>query len=634
MTTALQICRRLPIGAEIAPHKGVHFRIWAPKRHSVDAVLFPPASHSGTKVQIPLQPEGNGYFSAFAHDAVPGTRYGFRLDNGDQLRPDPASRFQPDGPSGLSEVVDPHRFSWSDQSWEGLQPPGQVLYEMHIGTFTSQGTWQAAAGELAELARLGITVVEVLPVADFSGRFGWGYDGVNLFAPTRLYGTPDDFRQFVNQAHVVGLGVILDVVYNHFGVSENWIREFADSYNTDRYESEWSEAINFDGKNSRPVREFFKANACYWIDEFHLDGFRFDATQAIHDASTPHVLAEISIAARKAAGEKSLYLIAENEAQDVRTVCPAEKNGHGMDAAWNDDFHHAACVRLTGHNPAYYSDYWGSAEELIAAAKRGFIYQGQRSQWQKKPRGTSAIGLPATAFISFLQNHDQVANSATGERIDRLTSPGKLRAMTALWLLAPQTPLFFQGQEFAATSPFLFFADYSGELGAAVARGRAKFLSQFPNLGAPEAQRNLPNPTDPATFRRCKLDLNERQSHRPIYNLHADLLRLRREDPVFAQQRPDRIDGVTLGADGLLLRYFGENGDDRLLLVNFGGDFLYSPAPQPLLAPPAGYSWASLWSSEDLRYGGVGTAPIETDEGWHIRGESASVLFAKPSESK
>jgi maltooligosyltrehalose trehalohydrolase len=422
--------------------------------------------------------------------------------------------------------------------------------------------------------------------------------------------------------------VILDVVYNHFGVSENWTGEFADGYSTDRYKSEWSDAINFDGDHCEHVREFFITNARYWIEEFHLDGFRFDATQAIHDCSSRHILTDITTAARQAAGRKSLYLVAENEAQDVRSVQLAEKNGHGMDAMWNDDFHHAGRVRLTDHNPAYYSDYLGSMEELIAAVKRGFIYQGQRSQWQEKPRGTPTSGLPATAFVSFLQNHDQVANSATGERLDRLTSPGRLRAMTGLWLLAPQTPLFFQGQEFAATSPFLFFADFKGDLSAGVSQGRAKFLSQFPNLETPEAQRQLPNPTDPATFERCKLDLNERQAHRHIYDLHTDLLRLRREDAVFAAQRADRLDGAALGPDCLLLRYFGEDGDDRLLLVNFGRDLLLSPAPQPLLAPPNDRHWIVLWNSEDFRYGGTGSVPIETDDGWHICGESTAVLKA------
>jgi maltooligosyltrehalose trehalohydrolase len=303
-----------------------------------------------------------------------------------------------------------------------------------------------------------------------------------------------------------------------------------------------------------------------------------------------------------------------------------------MDAVWNDDFHHAAQVRLTGHNPAYYSDFLGSAEELIAASKRGFIYQGQRSQWQGKPRGTPTLGLPATAFICFLQNHDQIANSATGERIHQLTSPGEFRAMTALWLLAPQTPLLFQGQEFAATSPFLYFADYSGEVGAAVSQGRAKFLSQFPNLETPEAQRSLPNPNDPVTFKRCKLDLSQRRAHRQVYDLHADLLRLRRDDAVFSQLRTDRLDAAALGPDSLVVRYFGDDGDDRLLLVNFGSDLLLSPAPQPLLAPPRGRIWVPLWSSEDLRYGGAGIAPIESDGGWHIRGTSTAVLRAIPPD--
>jgi maltooligosyltrehalose trehalohydrolase len=575
-----------------------------------------------------MEPEGDGYFSLTCHEAKVGMLYGYRLDDRQRILSDPASRFQPEGLAGLSQIVDARSFVWSDLKWAGVGPLGQVIYEMHVGTFTPEGTFSAAAKELPELARIGITVIEVMPVAEFPGRFGWGYDGVLMFAPTRLYGQPDDFRRFVDQAHAVGVGVILDVVYNHFGSVDNDLGEFADNFKSHSYKNEWGDPINFDGENSRAVREFFEANARYWIEEFHLDGFRFDATQQIFDRSAEHILVAINRAAKKAADGRHLYLIAENEPEDVRLIKPIEHGGYGLDALANEDFHHAAHVRLTGANPAYYSDFLGTVEELAASVKRGFIYQGQRSVWQNKPRGTPTMGLSAASFVSFLENHDQVANSATGERINQLTTPGGYRAMAALWLLMPQTPMFFQGQEFGASNPFLYFADSTGEQSNVVAQGRAKFLSQFPALATKKAQLTLSNPSDPEAIQRCKLRFEERETHRHIYDLHIDLLKLRREDPVFRLQCSDRLDTAVLSADCLAVRYFSAAGQDRLLLVNFGKDLTLSPIAEPLLAPPVDSQWKMLWNSNLSRYGGSGVAPVEIKNGWFISAESAVVLSA------
>ncbi len=630
-TTKVPLHRGLPIGADVSPG-GIHFRVWAPDHQRVELVVKRDPAEELPATTVSLQPDDDGYFSGFVAQLAAGARYGFRLDGNSQVLPDPASRYQPDGPDGLSQVVDPAAFSWTDQSWTGLGATGQVIYEMHLGTFTTEGTWHAAAAELPELSRLGITVIEVLPVADFPGRFGWGYDGVCLFAPTRLYGRPDDFRRFVDRAHHCGLGVILDVVYNHFGPVGNHLPKFAAGYVNKRYSGEWGAVPNFDGPRSRSVREFVLANVQHWIAEYHLDGLRFDATQAVFDSTEPHILTELVKTARKAAGPRSIFITAENEPQDVRMVRPAADSGHAMDAVWNDDLHHAAMVRLTGHNEAYYSDYRGSSAEIVAAVKRGFLYQGQRSNWQNKPRGTLTTGLPATAFVHFLQNHDQVANSAAGARVDQMTSPGRLRAMTALWLLSPQTPLFFQGQEFAASSPFLFFADHEGDQARQVALGRGKFLSQFPSLKSPEAQNALPDPADRRNFERCRLDFSERQSHGRIYQLHQDLLRLRRDDPVFNRQRSDLLDAAPLGPDGLVIRFFEDQGCDRLLVVNFGLDLHQTPCPEPLLALPRERNWQLLWSSNRFEYGGFGPLSPVTEEGWLIPGESASVLIAAPRD--
>jgi maltooligosyltrehalose trehalohydrolase len=575
---------------------------------------------------IALQPEADGYFAGLVPAATAGTLYRYRLDGDAKLYPDPASRFQPQGPHGPSQVIDPGRFPWTDQAWRGTPLAVRVIYEMHVGTFTEEGTWEAASRELPELAALGVTVLEVMPVADFTGRFGWGYDGVDLFAPTRLYGTPDDFRRFVDRAHAAGLGVILDVVYNHFGPDGNHLKLFAPEYFTDRYKNDWGEAINFDGPHSGPVREFFAANADYWIDEFHLDGLRLDATQQIFDGSPEHILAVIARRVREEARGRATLLVAENEPQHTRLVRPPQRGGYGLDALWNDDFHHSAMVALTGRNEAYYSDYLGSPQELISAVKWGYLYQGQRYSWQKKRRGTPALDLAPAAFITFIQNHDQVANSGRGLRCHELTSPGRIRAMTALLLLGPGTPMLFQGQEFAASSPFLYFADHPEELAKQVRAGRAKFLQQFPSIAAPEMQPLLAAPADPQTFARCKLDLSERQRHAGAYALHRDLLKLRREDPVFRLQRPRGLDGAVLGPEAFVLRFFGEGQGDRLLLVNLGRDLRLEPAPEPLLAPPENRRWEVLWSSEDPRYGGVGTAPPEAGDIWHLPGHAALVL--------
>jgi maltooligosyltrehalose trehalohydrolase len=674
----------------------VHFRVWAPARRRVEVVFAAPG---GRPAGVELVREaGSGYFSGFAATAAAGDLYRFRLDGGDAF-PDPASRFQPDGPHGPSRVVDPAAYRWRDAGWRGAVLQGQVIYEMHVGTFTREGTWAGAARRLAGLADLGVTMLEVMPVAEFPGRFGWGYDGVDLFAPTRLYGEPDDFRRFVDGAHELGLAVILDVVYNHFGPDGNYLEQFSPDYFTDRHENEWGRAIHFHG--APEVRELFLANAAYWIDEYHLDGLRLDATQSIHDRpgrasdqggpgaggergnggehghGREHVLAAIGRAARRAAAAlppgRSVLIVAENEPQDSRLVRPPEQGGYGLDAIWSDDFHHAARVALTGRAEAYYSDYRGSPRELLAAAKFGPLYQGQRYRWQRQRRGTPALDLPRSAFVFYLENHDQVANSARGERLHRLASPGCYRALTALLLLGPATPMLFQGQEAAAGAPFVFFADHHPRLASAVRRGRQAFLAQFPSLADPAVQAAIPDPAAPATFALCKLDPGDweasrgsgdsgdsgdsggtsvptgpgRPRHQPqaaALTLHRDLLRLRREDPVFRLQAAAGIDGAVLGPAALVLRWFapppeesgGAGGNaigDRLLLINLGAHLELDPAPEPLLAPPAGERWQVLWSSEDPRYGGAGAPPPEDAAGgWRLPGQAAVALAPAPRD--
>ncbi|WP_247887318.1 malto-oligosyltrehalose trehalohydrolase [Azospirillum sp. SYSU D00513] len=617
--------RRYPIGMEVVGENRAHIRVWAPKRQHVSIVLEPEMR------SVPLEAEGNGYFSTLLEGVAVNSLYRLRLDDDRTLYPDPASRFQPGGPHGPSQLVDPRGFAWTDQGWKGRPIEGQVIYEMHIGTFTPEGTLEAAMRELQHLADLGVTVLELMPLAEFPGRFGWGYDGVGLFAPTRLYGKPDDVRSFVDRAHALGLAVILDVVYNHFGPDGNYLKCFADAYFTDRHENEWGEAINFDGPDSGPVREFFLCNAAFWIDEYHMDGLRLDATQQIFDDGTPHILSEIARAVRGAAGDRATILIGENEPQHASMVQPIEDGGFGLDAIWNDDYHHAAMVALIGRNEAYYTDYRGTPQEFVSAMKHGFLYQGQWYAWQGKPRGMPAFAVPPPAIVTFLQNHDQIANSGRGLRIDRLAAPGRLRAMTALTLLGPGTPMLFQGQEFAASAPFLYFADHADWLALKVAEGRAEFLSQFPSLATPAMQARLAPPHEEETFRRCKLDHaeREREPHAGMLALHRDLLRLRREDAVFRRQRRGGLDGAVLGEEAFCLRFFGEEGDDRLMLVNLGRDLTMAVLPEPLLAPPLGREWCLLWSSEAPAYGGHGAPEPFTGKGWCLPGHAALVLAVR-----
>ncbi|MEX0717230.1 MAG: alpha-amylase family glycosyl hydrolase [Planctomycetaceae bacterium] len=646
------------MGVALQPEGGVHFRVWAADRARV-AIEFDTLGGEASGERIELAAEGEGWFSGSIAAAVPGDLYYVRLDDEERYA-DPASRFQPEGPHGPSQIVDPAAFDWTDGAWRGVPESEIVLYELHVGTFTPEGTWQAAACELPALAELGATMIEVMPVADFPGRFGWGYDGVNFFAPTRLYGGPDDFRFFVNAAHRAGIGVILDVVYNHAGPDGNFLPRFSRAWFSRKHKTDWGPAFNFDGPGRGPVRRYFIENAGYWIDEFHLDGLRLDATQNVYDDSTPHILQEVTARVRAAAGDRRTFVVAENEPQDVWFVKPPvderiermvegrqpaafpesraargvsaddaphrEPGGCGMDALWNDDFHHAAMVLLSGRSEAYYTDYRGSAQEFVSAAKWGFLYQGQWYKWQKQRRGTPALDLPPEKFVHFIQNHDQVANTCRGLRCHEFASAGCHRALTALLLLGPQTPMLFQGQEFAASAPFFFFADHREELARQVHAGRREFLKQFRSIASPEIQARLPDPADPATFVRCKLDFGERSRYAAIYQMHRDLLRLRRVDPVLSARRCGGVDGAVLGERAFVLRFFAADGMDRLLFVNFAVDLNFDPAPEPLLAPPGGCEWEILWSSEDFAYGGTGTAALDTEENWRIPGHAAVLL--------
>jgi maltooligosyltrehalose trehalohydrolase len=603
---------------------GVSFRVWAPRRKRVSIVLVD--EQGDARLRHPLESEGDGYFGGLAADARAGDLYWFLVDDESKRYPDPASRFQPQGVHGPSQVIDWRAYGWQDGDWPGVKLRGQVLYELHIGALTSEGTWAAAMDRIAHLRDLGVTLIEVMPVAEFQGEYGWGYDGVYWYAPTRLYGNPDDFRAFVDHAHALGVGVILDVVYNHFGPTGNYLHAFSPHYVSKKHATDWGEAINFDGPEAEPVRTFVAANAAHWIREYHLDGLRLDATQSIEDDSKEHVLTRLTREAREAAPERGIVLFAENEHQRVQHVEPAERGGYGMDGLWNDDFHHTCRVAATGHAEFYYADYTGSPQEILSALRWGYLYQGQWTERQGRFRGTPARHIAAPHFVHFLQNHDQVANSAKGLRTHLLTSPGRFRALTAVLLLAPETPMLFMGQEFAASNPFLYFADHEVDIATMVREGRWEFLRRFPRTASFEVA-GLPDPADRQSFERSKLDWNEAEQNAETLLLHRDLLRLRKDDPIFSRQDATMLEGSIIGADAFLVRWCDAEYEDRLMLVNLGRDFSWQPVAEPLMAPPPGRAWKLLWSSDDPRYGGSGTAVLNTKQ-WHVPGHAAVVLHS------
>ncbi|MBA3237678.1 MAG: malto-oligosyltrehalose trehalohydrolase [Parachlamydiaceae bacterium] len=618
--------RRYPIGAEYYAN-GVHFRVWAPDHKKVKIVL---EKKEGKFESLPLKSERGGYFSVFVPKMLPGDLYSYCLGDSEKGLPDPASRFQPYGVEGPSSIIDPH-FEWTDRSWPGVSLEGQILYEMHIGTFTKEGTFKAAISQLSSLATLGITTIELMPICEFPGHFGWGYDGVNLFAPFHNYGTPDDLKSLINECHNLKIGIILDVVYNHFGPEGNTITQFTNKYLNPEEINEWGDAINFDHPSSR---EFFLTNAKYWIEEFHFDGLRVDATPWFYCKSKEHILAALTRAARSASADKNIIVIGEDETQDVTLLKKYEEDGYQFDGVWNDDFHHSACVRLKGKREAYYTDYLGSPQEFISALKYGYLYQGQYYTWQKKGRGSPTLNQPSSSFIIFIENHDQVANSGNGKRMHQVSDPGNYKAISTLLLLGPNTPLLFQGQEFGSSAPFFYFADHKEDLNLLIKKGRTQFLAQFSRLRTKNPiSDQFPDPSDLMSFSVCKLDFTEREKNKELYRLYCDLIALRQKDPVFKQLRNIVMDGAVLGTDAFLIRFFGKENGDRLLLINFGIDLDLKPGPEPLLFAGENVDWEIILSTESIEYGGEGTPSLLTPT-WRLPAHSTVVLGTIKKEGK
>jgi maltooligosyltrehalose trehalohydrolase len=609
------------LGATVSA-TGVSFRVWAPTAESV-RVEFPDPGIE----PVGLTKSSSGYFFGHSPGAGHGTAYRYALDSRASY-PDPYSRYQPQGPHGPSMAIDAARYEWTDHTWEGLDPSRQIVYELHVGTLTRTGTYDQAAEHLAHLRDLGITAIELLPVNEFVGKFGWGYDGVNLFAPFHHYGTPDELRRLVDRAHAHGLGVILDVVYNHFGFDGNYLDQFDSQYLDHAAENPWGGAPNF---ACDAMRRMVIDNAAYWIREFHIDGLRLDATQNIHDPDHPRLLASLVGAARAAAGSRSIVVSAEDYLQRTPLLASVRDGGPQMDQVWNDDFHHAARVALTGSHAGYFRDYRGRAQELVSALRHGYLFQGQYDGWKKGSRGTAVQAEPLWAFVVFTQNHDQLANTLFGQRLHLLTSPGKYRALTAALLLGPGTPLIFMGQEFSASTPFAYFADYAGDTARQVRNGRRRETLGFDPYADPAAQACLLDPCSYETVVRSTLDFSECARNEATLRLFRDLMWMRRKDAILNTRPLVRFDGATLTENAFALRWYAEDGSDRLLVVNLGAQIDRSAIPEPLLAAPAGHNWHVAWSSNDPAYGGLGTLIPDEGDGWQFDAESSIFFRAEPS---
>lgn len=524
MPTSVSDHLRLPsVGAFPLPAKqggGCRFTVWAPKCRDLSLVLCGPVEKERV---LPMQRQDHGYFSLTVPEAGPGDDYMFQLPGG-KILPDPASRFQPDGVFGPSRVVRHEDFAWNDCGFPGMPLDEAVIYELHIGTFTSQGTFDAAIGQLEDLARLGVTCLEIMPVAQFSGRRNWGYDGVFPYAVHNGYAGPDGLKRFVEAAHCLGMAVILDAVYNHIGPEGNVLHAFG-HYFTDTYATPWGQAVNFDGPHSDPVRAFFLDNARQWFEDFHIDGLRLDAVQAIHDTSCRPILAELcTLAAHLGPGMgKKLCMIAESDANDARTVLPREQGGLGMDGQWSDDFHHAVHALLTHETYGYYKDF-GAMAHVADALAHGFAYTGQYSRYWKRCRGSSPAALEPRTFVTCIQNHDQVGNRPCGERLDSLIPFEARKLAAACLLLGQHTPMLFMGEEYGEDNPFQYFVNFHNpSLNRAVRKGRQKEMRHFRWPSVP------PDPDAETTFRASCLDWNkrERAPHCHILALYRKLLDMR-----------------------------------------------------------------------------------------------------------
>jgi maltooligosyltrehalose trehalohydrolase len=586
---------------------GVEFRIWAPTTERLAIVLRGRADGAH-----PLEREPDGWFTGFVRGAAAGDRYRLTLNGGEPI-PDPFSRSQPDGVHGDSEIVDAAAFEWHDTGWTGRPLEDLVIYELHVGTATAAGTFDALVPHLPDLVDLGVTAIELMPVGEFAGTRNWGYDGVYLFAPSRAYGGPDGLRRLVDAAHAHGVAVILDVVYNHFGPEGNYLPAVTGGrIFTERHDTPWGAAVNYDDDGSAAVREIVLGNVREWIRDYHIDGLRLDATHAIADTSTPHILAEIATAARGAA-DRHVVVIAEDERNERQLLLP-QPEGFGIDAVWADDAHHSVRRLLAGDSDGYFAAYSGSARELERTLRHGWLYQGDWNATTDERRGTPSDGIPPQRFVHCMQNHDQVGNRALGERLHHQIDLAAYRAASALLLLSPATPLLWMGQEWAASSPFLYFTDHPDHLGRLVTNGRRDEFSHFAAFADPAMRAVIPDPQAESTFRRSRLDWSEREAppHVGVLRLYRTLLALRNNHPALQTRDPASWHVRALSDHALALRREA-SGHALLLIANLRGT-LDTKLTDDMVVPSANGAWHTLLTTNDSAFGGEGGEDGEDGE--------------------
>ncbi len=590
---------QLPLGAQVTEN-GVRFRVWAAGVEQAEVVLFEAGQEAGS---YPLKRDETGYFLGQVENARAGTRYMYRLD-GDKLRPDPASRYQPEGIHGPSEVVNASAFEWHDEGWQGKPLGEMIIYEVHIGTATPEGTFEAFIEKLEYLKWLGVTAIELMPIGDFPGDRNWGYDGVDLFAPARAYGKPEDLRRLVDAAHQQGLAVIQDVVYNHLGPDGNYLRDFSREYFTNKEKTPWGDALNY---ACREVREFFIANALYWAHEFHFDGLRLDATHTILDSSEEQFLQELAGRVRASLpplANRHFVVIAEDERNEAKLVQSPEEGGYGLDAVWADDFHHQVRSATAGDNEGYFADFTGKAEDVAETLRQGWFYVGQTSGFSGQARGTDASQLSPAQFVYCIQNHDQIGNRAIGDRLTESVDAETYRAASGLLLLSPYTPMLFQGQEWAASTPFLYFTDHEAELGRMVTEGRRAEFSHFSGFGGEE----VPDPQARSTFEASKLNWAEMSqgAHEQTLALYHHLLDLRRHLTLLQERSRANFDARAVAVAAIALRYQpGQSEEAVLVMVNLKGNLDLRLSAQAITCPPPHSHWEVIFSTNDLRYGGA-----------------------------
>ncbi len=539
-------------------------RVCAPAATTVEALV-------GDREAIPMARVAGDTFEVRVADARAGDRYRFRVDDNAPW-PDPCSRWQPDGVHGASMLIDPRRFAWTDAAWRGVPRHRLVIHELHVGTFTADGTFEAATRRLPELADLGVTAVELMPVAAFPGGRNWGYDGAALFAPSENYGHPDDLRALVDRAHALGLAVILDVVYNHLGPDGAYLAAFMTTFFSDRHDSPWGRGINLDGPGSQDVRRLICDNALQWLIEYHFDGLRLDATHALADDSGEHILAQLSREIAAHVPDREVHLIAEDDRNLDVLVQPTAAGGYGLTGVWADDFHHAVRHRLAGDDEAWFSDFTGDTTEIARIVREGWLYAGQHSNYHGGPRGTSPAHVPIDAPVICLQNHDQVGNRAHGERLHQQIDRGVWLAASALLLTAPETPMLFMGQEWAASAPFLFFTDHGAALGALVVEGRRNEFGRFAAFSDPQVRERIPNPQDESTWRRSVIDWDERErpAHAHVLAETRALLAIRAAHLCTPRERA-KVRCEAMGSGAVCMRQPSSKGGELLTLVVFDG---------------------------------------------------------------